>query len=339
MRRVCHNPYAGVDWANDRRYKASLHVHTTESDGRSRPAAVVDAYHACGYDILAITDHDRHTNGHAATWPWSSFGRDPDQLGMLAVKGNELSMAHHVGTYLHDLWRDDDPWDDRNTDIEWMLDQVQRRGGIAQMAHPGRHEGRAQWYVDLHRRFARLVGIEVYNNGDRYPQDRKLWDRMWSMARAQDLTLPMWGWSVDDMHYAWKSLGRNYHLHLMPRLDEASFRESLTAGAFVAIYDPFGVDMARHVPHGTTPAPIIDRLAVDEATIALTVRQTHTVVWISEGRAVSRGPVLNLDHPELGRSVRAQLVGSGGAVTLTQPFSLASLDSLGTQEAGRKELL
>lgn len=38
-------------------YKASLHTHSTVSDGKLTPEALRDAYKAKGYSILAITDH------------------------------------------------------------------------------------------------------------------------------------------------------------------------------------------------------------------------------------------------------------------------------------------
>lgn len=40
-------------------YKANLHTHTTTSDGEASVEERVRQYHAKGYDILAITDHDR----------------------------------------------------------------------------------------------------------------------------------------------------------------------------------------------------------------------------------------------------------------------------------------
>ena len=36
----------------------NLHSHTTESDGRESPAAVMAHYRRLGYDFLAISDHD-----------------------------------------------------------------------------------------------------------------------------------------------------------------------------------------------------------------------------------------------------------------------------------------
>src|SRR5918992_1129942 len=41
--------------------RCALHTHTTESDGWLSPA-MLRRYHAIGgYDVLAITDHDRYT--------------------------------------------------------------------------------------------------------------------------------------------------------------------------------------------------------------------------------------------------------------------------------------
>jgi hypothetical protein len=38
-------------------YKGNLHTHSTRSDGTLRPAEVIAAYRARGYDFLALTDH------------------------------------------------------------------------------------------------------------------------------------------------------------------------------------------------------------------------------------------------------------------------------------------
>ena len=38
-------------------YKASLHTHSTVSDGKLTPQEIKDAYKALGYSILALTDH------------------------------------------------------------------------------------------------------------------------------------------------------------------------------------------------------------------------------------------------------------------------------------------
>ncbi len=125
-RSVAIDPYGDVDWNDFGQFKAALHVHTTQSDGRMPVARVIDAYHELGYDILAITDHDR------ATWPWSNFGRDAEELGMLAIAGNELSRHHHANSLFTDFTTST-----RNLDeaISGAVDS----GGIVMLNHPAAH--------------------------------------------------------------------------------------------------------------------------------------------------------------------------------------------------------
>jgi alpha-tubulin suppressor-like RCC1 family protein len=55
--KVVINPYETTgSW-----YKAQFHCHTTRSDGKLTPEAVVQKYSDLGYDILAVTDHNRIT--------------------------------------------------------------------------------------------------------------------------------------------------------------------------------------------------------------------------------------------------------------------------------------
>ncbi len=51
------NPYEAVDWSSWGQYRASLHNHTTVSDGDFELSDMVKAYYDLGYDFLAITDH------------------------------------------------------------------------------------------------------------------------------------------------------------------------------------------------------------------------------------------------------------------------------------------
>lgn len=93
---ISKNPYADIDWTTINQFKGNFHTHTTQSNDASdgfTTAYVVDKYHAAGYKILSLTDHDYNP------YPWELFpqymsivpARDPAALGMLAVPGNELS--------------------------------------------------------------------------------------------------------------------------------------------------------------------------------------------------------------------------------------------------------
>ena len=44
---------------DQKQYKANLHCHSILSDGKLPPETLKEMYKAHGYDILAITDHER----------------------------------------------------------------------------------------------------------------------------------------------------------------------------------------------------------------------------------------------------------------------------------------
>ncbi len=157
------NPYEGVDWEQTGRYKANLHTHTTQSDGRMPPAEVIGHYHQRGYHILAITDHDR------CTWPWQKFGADPAQLGMLAVAGNELSRHHHTLSLFCTLAT-------QTRELETAIAEVGTAGGVAVLAHPAMHWPRER---------RRVPGLQV-----------ELKPVLRSIARA-DLTVEAWFRTTD----------------------------------------------------------------------------------------------------------------------------------------------
>jgi hypothetical protein len=52
------NPYADVDWGAWKQYKASLHVHTSNSDGSNTREEMLEDYYEKGFDIVTINDHD-----------------------------------------------------------------------------------------------------------------------------------------------------------------------------------------------------------------------------------------------------------------------------------------
>jgi hypothetical protein len=62
-----NNPYQSINWENAEQHKANFHTHTVRSDGILNPQVVADEYHAMGYSILAITDHNE------VTYPWTAF--------------------------------------------------------------------------------------------------------------------------------------------------------------------------------------------------------------------------------------------------------------------------
>lgn len=308
---IVQNPYEEVNWGEDGRYKANLHTHTTGSDGHLHPHEVVDRYHELGYRILAITDHNR------VTYPWESFAemefgeskeyanRHSDDLGMLSIEGNELSSHHHMASYFTGH---------NGTDaVEDSLAAIGEKGGLAVFLHPGRYDHPVEWYTDFYHRHDHLVGIEVFNQGDRYSGDREFWDEILTGTMPER---PIWGYSNDDMHSP-NHVGRNWNIFVMPELTEESLQRALRRGQSYFVYAPEG-------PDGPTP-PVIESIAVDrdEGIIEIDASNCQSIEWISEGKIVHRGSRIrpgDISHP--GSYVRAMLYGQSDSVAGTQPFGL-----------------
>lgn len=329
------NPYQSVNWEADGRHKANLHTHTTRSDGRLNPHEVVDAYHQLEYSILAITDHNE------VTWPWEAFGemkpsnrylsragsedsvmsedfvfetRDPAELGMLAIQANELSRHHHMGSFFNG--HIGVPYNERidyNITEEESLNAVRDSSGLAMIYHPGRYNRDVDWYVSLYRKYDMLVGLEIYNQGDRYPGDRMLYDSILTVLMPGR---KVWAYSNDDLHTL-SHLGRNWNVFLLPELTEEWFRLGMEKGLSYWVYAPAG-------HYGVEP-PVINSVTTNgrKATISIEAENYNSVVWISDGDVVAEGVTVDLNSLEsAGNYIRAELMGSEGTVTGTQPFGI-----------------
>lgn len=173
---VVFNPYEDVDWDVEHR-KGNFHTHTTNSDGSQDPGTVIEGYHEHDYNVLAITDHNH------VTWPWTEYGQNPDQLGMIPIPGNELSRHHHnlsLFTQYPSPVRDS-----LTARLHTSIPEVHSTDGLNVLAHPGRYwepndkhvpDGALARYMGLFHEYGSLVGMEVHNQTDRYPWDRRLWD-------------------------------------------------------------------------------------------------------------------------------------------------------------------
>ncbi len=294
------NPYSDVNWSTYNQYKANYHTHTTFSDGSVAFQTVVNAYNNANYDILAMTDHN------VTTWPWPNGV----PAGMLAVRGNEFSNSHHdLG--LHEFTV-------TSATLEQAIPNVQSNGGRNIIAHPGRYNTPTNWswYIPWYRDYSTNVGLEVYNQGDRYPSDRQLWDNINENLFSAEGKL-VWGFSNDDMHTTGHYF-RNYQFMLMPELTDAAHKQCLDNGASYFCYEPGG--------SGNAAAPRISQIAVDDVNKTITITATNytSITWIGPGTAnVGSGTTFNYSAYTNQPFVRAILVGSNGR-TYTQPFGFTT---------------
>lgn len=339
--RVVVDPYADVDWTTFERHKANMHTHTTESDGNLTPAQTIDEYHARGYSILAITDHNRNT------WPWQAFGRDPEALGMLAVSGNEPSDHHHVNSFFIQFTTN-------STNLELTLTQIGDAGGLTTINHPGRYNLSVQDYVTLFDTFDHAFALEVINQAGRYNgnwspvwpgNDLHLWDLILSIVMPDR---PVWGTATDDMHNI-GHLGRDWLMYLVPEGGEPTMAEQ-TGRAWANSFLSTGPDEAvirdatvrgqyYFSSVGTHPSasrdvnqtPVIDSIVVDNDLGTITINATsgeqplpaNNYRWISMAAQVHVGPTINFrTTPGVENYVRAEMAGLGGT-TYTNPFGIA----------------
>ena len=336
------DPYKNVDWESTGRYKANFHTHTSQSfDTSISTSATVDSYKSAGYKILALTDHD------ANPYPWSLFSlynpeaedRDAASLDMLAVPGIELSkdrrnswsektggeFNHHNGLFTG------------RRGMEFMslresYAYTEALGGMTIINHPGQYwsisksyaEGEKNspsWHAENFRLYSSLIGLEVYNQGNRRPNDRILWDEILSINMPD---CPVWAYSCDDSHNA-SQYFRNYQYMLMPQLTIEDLQDAMKAGCLICSYEPAG--------SGAASAPTVRSISADTECHTITINSDDAdhIEWISGTHLLTdsdpssrRSTIVGLgktfDFSNFaGSYVRARLVNDNGE-TAVQPF-------------------
>ena len=314
MAELALNPYTGVDWDETEQHKAQFHAHTSHPpteghSGSDPPDEVIDDYAAADYSVLALTGHEYNIEG--PTWPWTDWDRDPDDLGMVAVPGVELSIAEGETDYdLLSLFCD--VADTDGMSVDEALAANGDRGGLSIFPHPGRYHDDGEWYVEHFRAHPNLLGVEVVNAADRYPTDRDIWDDLQGRLGADR---PVWGFANDDYHGRNReySFDRSRNVLLLDELSETAVRNALVEGRF----------FYQHVVEGEPPAVGAVRHDRDRGELAVEAPDAEVVQWISEGSVVSHDRSVGYRRADdIGTYLRVRLVGESGSETGTQPFLL-----------------
>ena len=339
---IHQNPYEDIDWATVNQYKSNFHTHTTQSNDaidEFTTANVVDKYHAAGYKILALTDHDYNP------YPWQLFpqymsgvpARDPEVLGMLAVPGNELSKDNTNswsertgGQFNHH----NDFFTGRQgqefASLQESYAYTYALGGLQIINHPGQYwsidntysetqKDGPGWHANNFKTFPSLVGLEVYNQGDRRANDRVLWDQI--LQRTMP-TRNVFGYSGDDTHNN-EQLFRNYNYMLMEDLTTEDLKDAMRKGESYFCYEPKG--------SGEGKAPRISAIEVDENSKTISIEANGLVHWIyatdktSSAASSARSTIVGIGKTFCyegyqGSYVRALITNMYGE-TCTQPIS------------------
>ncbi len=308
------NPYKNIDWRTANQLKANFHAHTNKSDGRDTIQEVLDKHSELGYNVLAITDHDR------LTYPWNDPEKgDKDVIipkGLNGIPGAEFSSRHHHinGFFLKEF--------EKLSTEEEVLKYIERQGAISHFNHPGRYDNSHMWYVNLYKQFPSLVGLEVINRDDRYPNDRKLWDNILTDIIGER---NVWGFANADSHRL-NQINTSYNKMLIDgEYTAEKLKRAMENGEFYFTANISAENNRKNNPN--IPAPTITNIIVDndKDTITIEGENVQYIEWIgSNSRQLGRGNSLNLKEVASPTPyVRAVIVGEGG-VSFTQPFKVTA---------------
>ncbi len=356
------NPYATVNWDTWKHYKANLHTHSTVSDGEDAFAAVIEAYYANGYDILAMTDHGVVNKGWDKTpntVPLLSFhylnpfekaiplteerykeitaGTDRGGRSMTDVPdGIELNTAvltkSHVNGFFVDYGQGD--WGKEN-DFEGPIAAVDKLGGLTHINHPGDWLGSAsdvsiakdpkniKFFADILKKYDSCLGIEVLNEHDNpTSNDRVLWDGL--LESVIPTGRNVWGFSNSDSHVM-SNIDSEFEYFMMPSNSVANVRTAMVNGTFFAC----GRYAHRELGDNFTAVgdvPSVSNINVNNETDQIAIQGTgyDKIEWIAKGEIIATGNTIDLNayESQIGCYVRAQLIGPGG-VCFTQAFAVS----------------
>lgn len=327
------SPYDSVDWKNYGQYKAALHTHTTNSDGKNILSEVIEDHYSKGFDILAITDHNLVTNNWASIKNGLSqerfeaivTGDDRNGKGMLMVPyTNEQSRSLnatdsppalrgriHFNTFFANY---NNP---SSLTLRENIEKVDDLGGISFINHPSwTYNYPQKWdkqiirkYSELFVEFPSLAGMEIQNNLAGRPNDRILWDNI--LAQTVPLGRYVWGVSTDDSHSN-DGTGYSFTVFVMAESTLENLKAAIMSGNFYAVFRT-----------GTAPVIIDIKTVNTAASITITAENYTEIEWVSGGKIIANGNTINLlEHNDnINSYVRANIIGPGGII-YTQPFGV-----------------
>ncbi len=352
------SPYQDLNWSEIGHYDSEFHTHPGLGDEQYDPHQTIDRYHEEGYKILTLAAHDYDIPDDYMTsiYPWTKLSeiyenikhvrnptedyktyeeianepfqdRDPVELGMVSVEGNEVSGPHHMVSLFSSLT------DGAETEAA-TLQLIEELGGIVYFAHPGRYTDRwgltAYWYADLYLRFDVLIGQAVYNREDSHPGDRAIFDKV---AHILGPERPIWLYGEDDMHRE-RELGWNRDVILLENFRPGSMHPDIPDGSapdvFNALKNGYSYLWKPSRQYNRRAFDIIDvivtdtgvEIRVDNEYLVNEVRwKTHNPD-IDQTESIYSGYKISMNNvPEYSCFVRAEIHGADGTI-YTQPFYL-----------------
>lgn len=251
-------------------YKGDTHLHTCRSDGKGTPFEVGCAFRACGFDFIAITDHQKHFPSIEArdifrrmTEEFCVYpGEEIHNKGMgyfhIVNFGSEKSITGDMGRYRPileekaqrliestDFSSVPDPY---NT--AWRIavaDEIRALGGVAIMAHPywatfGQYHMQTDDVLYLWRH-GHYDALEVIASCDGNGNGNNLQEALRAELLYEGIKVPVVGASDAHTVHPEKSdehFNIQYTVAFAPALDK--IKEAILDERSVAVFDRGGGD-------------------------------------------------------------------------------------------------
>lgn len=288
-----------IVWSDDRRVlKGNLHVHTTRSDGKLSPEAVMDLYRAAGYDFLALSDHKKvltptiERNGLLGIQSVEFDFNLPGQVMHIVGMGVPEEIGEKISSA---------------SGPQNAIDAINEMGGVAILAHPA-------WSLNTPDVMCALRGVcaaEIYNtvsglpwNADR-ADSSSLLDACAASGHAFNLV------ATDDAHFYNGDSCQSWTMVAAEENTPEAIKAALRKGDFYA-----------------TRGPEIHRIEFDGETVSVDCSPARAIWFPSElpwgaNRVVTGENLTHAEyklHPSLRRFVRVVIEDANGKRAWSNPI-------------------
>jgi hypothetical protein len=218
-------------------WRGNLHTHSTRSDGRLSPEAVVEFYRDAGYDFLMLSDHFWECYGYPVT-----DTRGLRSRAFTTLLGAEL---HAPITAKDQDWHivaaglppDFEPWTSGET-IQSMCRRAAAAGAFLGIAHP-------QWYgltTEDALSIPEAHAVEIYNHSCAVECDRG--DGMVVLEEALAAGRRLNAYAADDAHFASPDAAGGWVMVRAEKLEPVLLLEALKRGDYYSSQGPEIHDIA-----------------------------------------------------------------------------------------------
>lgn len=170
-------------------YKAALHTHTSSSDGAWWPEVAAELYGKRGYDVLALTDHERSNDIRGLSGP-EFLVINGIELHPL-YPGHKCRNHHIVGLGVPHGYPQSRA---AQKDVGECMKQIEDLGGIAILAHPPGVNVQPHLYADM----PGLAAFELWASHQQTPNGAGDREREWAAGLDAGIYLP--AIATDDAH-------------------------------------------------------------------------------------------------------------------------------------------